>query len=73
MGEGNGVKIGEKRGEKRTIMEEIDRIQAFKSKGVLTDSLYKELIGPLEIKLAMLENVATRGVESGETGASAVS
>ncbi len=54
-----------------TIVEEIGRIEAFKSKGLLTDSLYNELIGPLEIKLAMLESGATRGVDLGEIGASA--
>ncbi len=69
MGEGNGVKIGER----RTILEEIDRIQALKSKGAMADSLYKELIEPLKTKLAMLESVVMQDLEHEETGASAVS
>ncbi len=60
-------------GEKRTIVEEMDRIKAMKSKGVMTDSLYKELIGPLEKKLAKLETVIPRDIEHEETGAAAVS
>ncbi len=58
---------------KRTILEEIDRIKAMKSKGVLTDSLYEEFIGPLEKKMAMLETVGMRDLEHQETGASAIS
>ncbi len=60
-------------GEKRNVMEEIDRIQDLYSKGTFADSVYKKLIGPLEKKLAMLETVATRDLEHDETGAAAVS
>ncbi|MCP4622539.1 MAG: HigA family addiction module antidote protein [bacterium] len=73
MGDKNGEKRGIKRGKIENILEEIDRIQTLRSNGAMTDSLYKELIEPLQTKLAMLETVATRGVESGATGSPATS
>ncbi len=66
-------KIGEKRGERRTIIQEIDRIQALYSKGAFTDSAYKELIEPLRNELAKLETVATPDIGFVETGVSAIS
>ncbi len=48
----SSYKIGVIKGEKRTIVEEIDRIQDLYSQGVFSESAYKKLIGPLEKKLA---------------------
>ncbi len=68
-----GEKIGEKIGKRRTIMQEIDRIKALYSKGIFTDSAYKELIEPLKHELAKLEPVTTPDIGFEETGASAIS
>ncbi len=69
MGEGKGVKIGEK----RLIIREIDRVKNLYSKGIFTDSAYKELIEPLKNELAKLEAIVPPDAESAELEASAVS
>ncbi len=62
-----------KKGKLEHIMEEIDRIKDLYSKGLFTDSAYKELIEPLKNELAKLEAIVIQDVSPDETGASAVS
>ncbi len=73
VGKKRGERIGKRIGKKIFIRREIDRIQDLYSKGLLTDSLYKELLEPLQSKLAMLESVVIPDAPHEETGASAVS
>ncbi len=65
--------MGDKNGEQRSIPREIDRVKNLYSKGIFTDSAYKELIVPLKNELAKLEAMVPPDAESAEFEASAVS